>query len=213
MITLENINLRAGAFTIRNVNFEVPQGRYAMLMGRTGCGKTTILEAVCGLKTVEGGRIVLSGRDVTRLKPGARNIGFVPQDGALFSTTTVYGHLAFALHIRKWDRATVHQRVLEMADLLGIKHLLNRYPAGLSGGERQRVALGRALAFKPAILCLDEPLSALDDETREEMCSLLQKVQLATHVTTLHVTHHQYEAERLADHVFRIEKGAVRQIS
>lgn len=209
MIAFEHVTVRAGTFVIRDVNLEIPTGRYAVLMGRTGSGKTTLIEAACGLKNVEAGRILLDGRDVTHLKPGTRGIGFVPQDAALFSTTTVYGHLAFALRIRRWSRERIDRRVREMAKMLGIASLLERYPQGLSGGERQRVALGRALACRPGILCLDEPLSALDDETRDEMCMLLQQVQSITQVTILHVTHHRQEVDRLADMVFRINDGVV----
>jgi ABC-type sugar transport system ATPase subunit len=211
VIAFDHVTVRAGAFVIGDVNLEIPTGRYAMLTGRTGSGKTTLVEAVCGLKSVVTGRILLDGRDVTDLKPGARNIGFVPQDGALFSTATVRDHLAFALRIRRWPRDRLHLRVGEMAEMLGIAGLLHRFPQGLSGGERQRVALGRALACQPGILCLDEPLSALDDETRDEMCALLQRVQMITRVTILHVTHHRHEVDQLADMVFRIHNGKVEQ--
>src|SRR5690606_19706931 len=117
------------------------------------------LEAVCGLKSVTAGRVLLCGRDVTRLKPGERGVGFVPQDGALFPTMTVGQQLGFALTVRRWSAAAIKARVCELADVLGIEHLLHRTPQGLSGGERQRVALGRALSFRPGVLCLDEPLS------------------------------------------------------
>jgi ABC-type sugar transport system ATPase subunit len=122
---------------------------------------------------------------------------------------TVREHLAFALEIRKWSRPTIEKRVDELAELLGLTHLLNRKPFGLSGGEAQRVALGRALASKPPVLCLDEPLSALDDQTREEMYLLLKTVQQHTGVTTLHVTHHRLEATRLGDTVLVLRDGKV----
>ena len=176
-------------------------------MGKTGSGKTTLLEAVCGLRRVTAGRIVLGELDVTRLKPAERHIGFVPQDGALFSTMRVRDHLAFALIVRKTDQSVISKRVEELARLLEIRHLLDRSIHGLSGGEKQRVSLGRALAFRPSTLCLDEPLSALDDDTRAQMYDLLQHVREATGVTTLHVTHSMEEAERLADSWFRMESG------
>jgi len=125
---------------------------------------------------------------------------------------TVRDHLDFALMIRKVPKARCQQRVEELANLLGIEHLLDRKPRGLSGGERQRVALGRALSFQPKVLCLDEPLSALDDDTRVKMCELLSDVQKKTGTTTLHVTHNRDEAERLADFLFRIEDGQIRQV-
>jgi len=118
-------------------------------------------------------------------------------------------HLAFALVIQKTDRQVIQERVVELSRLLGIENLLDRRPHGLSGGEAQRVALGRALAARPGILCLDEPLSALDDETRREMYELLEKVQQNTGVTILHVTHNLDEAEQLADRILRLQNGKV----
>jgi ABC-type sugar transport system ATPase subunit len=209
MIAVENLTIRAGTFEISNVNIEIPTGQYAVLTGKTGSGKTTILEGICGLKPIVSGRIVLDGQDVTTLKPAERGIGYVPQDGALFVTMTVRDHLAYALAIRRWNSQEIAGRVDELADLLGITHLLHRRPKGLSGGERQRVALGRALAFKPTILCLDEPLSALDDDTRDEICSLLRSVQQNAPVTTLHVTHHWRETQQLADRILTLDNGAV----
>jgi molybdate/tungstate transport system ATP-binding protein len=211
MITVENLTVRAGSFALEGVSFALDTGQYGVLMGRTGCGKTTLLEAVCGLKPVRGGRVTLMGRDVTRLRPGERGVGYVPQDRALFPTMTVWDHLAFALAVRKWPADAVAERVGELADLLGIGRLLDRKPHGLSGGEAQRVALGRALSARPQVLLLDEPLSALDDETREEMCALLASVRRHTGVTTLHITHNASEAGRLADRVFRLRDGRIEE--
>lgn len=209
MIRLENLTVRVASFCLTGIDLEIPSGSYAVLMGRTGSGKTTVLEAICGLKPVAGGVIRLDGREVQHLKPAARGIGYVPQDRALFHTLTVRENLAFALRVRRWDRAAREARVEELARLLGLGPLLDRKPYGLSGGESQRVALGRALAARPGILCLDEPLSALDDETREEMYALLESVQRYAGVTILHVTHHRGEADRLADRVFHLQNGRV----
>src|SRR5207248_5678684 len=128
-----------------------------------------------------------------------RGVGYVPQDLALFPTLTVREHLEFALRIRRATAETIKHRVREFTELLGIGHLLDRLPRGLSGGESQRVALGRALTFHPRVLLLDEPLSALDEETRQEMYSLLKRVQKKTGVTTLHVTHSKAEARAMAE--------------
>jgi ABC-type sugar transport system ATPase subunit len=181
-------------------------------MGMTGSGKTTILEAIIGLRSVAGGRIWLDGNDVTRTKPALRGIGYVPQDGALFSTMTVHDQIALALYVRRVQPDAIRRRVAELAEMLGIADLLDRRPKGLSGGERQRVALGRALSFEPRVLCLDEPLSALDEETRQQMYSLLKRVRAQTGVTALHVTHSHEEAEQLADSVFRLKAGRVNQV-
>jgi molybdate/tungstate transport system ATP-binding protein len=209
MMVLDQVTVAAGSFELRGVSFTVPTGSYAALMGRTGSGKTTLLEAICGLRAVTSGRILLHGRDVTRLPPADRGIGFVPQEGALFSHLTVREHLAFALVIRKQAPDTIRARVDELASWLGLEALLDRRPQGLSGGETQRVALGRALSFRPEILCLDEPLSALDDETREATCAVLESLRARTGVTVLHITHNLAEADRLADVRLRIRNGNV----
>ncbi len=210
MIALQDVSVQAGAFRLNRISLHIPTGEYGILMGKTGCGKTTLLEAICGLKRVVSGTITLGDRDVTRLKPAERGIGFVPQDKALFSTMTVYEHLAFALRIRNWDDHALDTRVCELAELLGISALLTRRPYGLSGGESQRVALGRALSAHPHVLCLDEPLSALDEDTRQEICDLLATIQTQLGVTVLHITHDPHEATRLAQHIFRLEEGVIR---
>lgn len=207
MIVVNNLTVRAGAFSITGVSFEVPAGAYGVLMGKTGSGKTTLLEALCGLRRATSGSIAFMGRDVTHLKPAERGVGYVPQDRALFSTMTIREHLAFALVLRKWSDAEIDTRVHELAEMLGIAKLLKRKPQGLSGGEAQRVALGRALACRPGILILDEPLSALDEETKQEMYALLKTVREQSHVTALHVTHSRSEAELLGDKIFSIERG------
>jgi molybdate/tungstate transport system ATP-binding protein len=209
MIRLENLGLKQGDFTLDEVSFEIPSGSYGLLVGKSGCGKTTVLEAICGLREASSGKIYLADDEVISLKPGERGVGYVPQDGALFPTLSTREQLAFALRLRKVEPSSIAKRVEELATRLGIEHLLDRMPDGLSGGERQRVALGRALSIRPKFLCLDEPLSALDDETHDEICQLLIDTVKGTGVTVLHVTHNKSETERLADVVFRFEDGKV----
>ena len=213
MIHVEHLTVRAGSFSLSDVSFDVASGAYAILMGRTGCGKTTLLETICGLRRPVSGRIIVMNRDVTALKPGERGIGYVPQESVLFRTMTVRDHLAFALHIRQRSRKEIAQRVDELAEVLVLRHLLDRKPAGLSGGEAQRVALGRALAANPRILCLDEPLAALDHDTRVEVRDLLKRIQTQYGVTILHVTHDREEAARLADQQMILEHGRIQEVS
>lgn len=210
MIVVENLYVRAGDFRLQGVSFDVPAGTYGMLMGRTGSGKTTLLEAIAGLKPILSGQIVLGDVDVTHLKAAERNIGYVPQDGALFPTMSVRDNLGFALTIRQVPKRQITRRVDELAKMLEISHLLGRSIQGLSGGEGQRVALGRALAFRPSILCLDEPLSALDQDTKTQIIELLKRVQLETGVTCLHVTHNHQDADALADVRLQLVDGKIR---
>jgi len=205
MIAVEKLALRQGDFSLNDLSFELPEGAYGVLVGRSGCGKTSLLEAVCGLRPISSGRIILGGQDVTDLKPGERGVGYVPQDGALFPHLSVARQLAFSLVLRKTEPAQIAKRVDELSERLGIKHLLDRMPDSLSGGECQRVALGRALSLYPKYLCLDEPLSALDDETHEEIYGLLQQTVKGSDVTVLHVTHNKWEVESLADVVLRMK--------
>lgn len=209
MIRFNEISWHAGAFRLDAVSFTVPAGSYAVLMGKTGCGKTTLLEILCGLRQSAGGRVLIGERDVTALPPGERGIGYVPQDGAMFPTMTVREQIGFALKIRHWSVEMITARVQELSGQLGVAHLLDRLPQHLSGGERQRVALGRALAAKPSVLLLDEPLSALDEELRDELAALLKRVQREFGLTALHITHSRREAEQLADVLFRMEAGQV----
>lgn len=207
MISLRHITVQAGAFRLVDLSLEIPAGSHTALMGRTGSGKTTLLEGLCGLRRVSAGSVWIGGREVTQLPPGERGIGLVPQDGALFDHLTVREHLGFALEVRGWSSERQESRVRELAEWLRLIPLLERFPAGLSGGERQRVALGRALAFHPPVLCLDEPLSALDEETRGEIIAVLSEIRSRTGITTLHITHNRSEAERLADRILQLRDG------
>jgi len=211
VIRFENISWHTATFRLESVSFDVPAGRYAVLMGRTGCGKTTLLEILCGLRRQKSGRVHLADRDVTDEPPGTRGIGYVPQDGAMFPTMTVREQIGFALRLGQRPMAEIDQRVNELAVQLGVAALLDRLPQNLSGGERQRVALGRALAANPGVLLLDEPLSALDEELRDDLAVLLRRVQRDRGLTALHITHSRREAAQLADVLFRLDDGRVQQ--
>ena len=211
MIALENIVLRQGSFELRNIGLELAAGEYGVLMGGSGSGKTTLLEAICGLRKITSGRITLGERDVSQLPPAERGVGYVPQDRALFPMMLVREQLAFGLVLRALSQAQIAKRVNELAELLGITGLLDRMPDKISGGEAQRVALGRALAHRPSVLCLDEPLAALDEELHGEMCQLLERVHRETGVTILHITHSPSEARRLGGCHFRLSDGQVQR--
>jgi ABC-type sugar transport system ATPase subunit len=207
MILCEDLLIQQGAFSLGPLSLTIPTGKYAVLMGETGCGKTSLLESIVGLRQIASGKLIVDGVLVNRLPPAQRQFGYVPQDGALFTTMTVAENLSFALMIRGVSRREQIQRQNEIAQELGITHLLSRMPSNLSGGEKQRVALGRALAHRPKLLLLDEPLSSLDQKTRSEMIELLRVTHAHWGLTVLHVTHHNEEADRLAQIRFRLNKG------
>ena len=204
MIAVSGLCVAAGKFRLENVSFTIPAGAHAVLMGPSGCGKTTTLEAICGLRAMESGRIVIADKDVTCLPPAERNIGFVPQDGALFPHLTVWENAAFALKVRRRSPADIHSRVDELAVQWGLTHLLDRRVTDLSGGEKQRVALARAVAFRPPVLVLDEPFSALDVAGRELLRQHLQRLRGEEGITILHVTHDPSDAESLATQVINM---------
>jgi ABC-type sugar transport system ATPase subunit len=197
----------SGDFVLSGLSFRVDRGQYAVIMGRTGIGKTTILESICGLVALKSGRVIIQDQDVTKWGAADRNVGYVPQDLALFPTMTVNAHLEFAMRLRHVPKGTMRSRVGEIAEILRIEKLLDRKITGLSGGEAQRVALGRALTFGPAVLLLDEPLSALDSDTHQAVQSMLREINEKTGVTVLHVTHNQTEAASLADQQILIESN------
>jgi molybdate/tungstate transport system ATP-binding protein len=209
MIHLADISWRTPAFRLEAISFAVPAGKYAVLMGKTGTGKTTLLEIICGLRNPSSGRIWLGERDVSHEAPGSRGIAYVPQDGALFPTMTVEAQAGFALRMQKRPAREIHDVVTALANELGIEHLLKRMPQGLSGGEKQRVALARALAAKPSVLLLDEPLSSLDEDTQDDLVAVLKRMQREHAITVLHVTHSRREAEALADLRLSLRDGHV----
>jgi ABC-type sugar transport system ATPase subunit len=210
MIRLQNISWKAGNFALVNVSFEVPAGSYAVLMGKTGSGKTSLVEIICGLRLPQSGQVWLNDQEVTKRPPGERGLGFVPQDGALFPSMTVAQQIGFALRMQKAPPTQITQKVNQLASEMGITHLLDRKPPGLSGGEKQRVALARALAANPSVLLLDEPLAAVDEDTQTDLIELLRHTQQQHHITVLHVTHSSREAATLADLRLRLEDHQVR---
>ncbi|MHC4437401.1 MAG: ABC transporter ATP-binding protein, partial [Planctomycetota bacterium] len=195
MILAEEISFNIGTFEMRRLNIDIAEGEYFILLGPPGSGKTIFLECLCGLKKIQSGRIHIDGRDVTNLEPRRRGIGYVPQDYALFPHLSVERNIAFGLRVHGYAEANINKT----ADLLGIRHLLSRSVEGLSGGEKQRVALARALVLKPKILLLDEPVCALDEVTRQQVCAQLSDIQRRLGLTTVHVSHNLEEAFSVPD--------------
>jgi molybdate/tungstate transport system ATP-binding protein len=204
MLSVHNLSVQAGSFSIQNISFEIPTGTCVSLMGSSGSGKTTLMEALCGLRHITSGTVHLDDRDITHLRPGEREVALVPQDNALFPHLTVREHLAFGPTIQGWKKADISKRADELAEQLGITSLLSRTPENLSGGEAKRIALGRAIATRPSLLCLDEALTGLDDETYSDILTLLQSTISKGKLTTLHITHNRVEANQLADTVIEL---------
>jgi|JI10StandDraft_1071094.scaffolds.fasta_scaffold82606_2 molybdate/tungstate transport system ATP-binding protein len=211
MIRLHQICWQApgATFALLDIDLHVPPCTYAVLMGSTGCGKTTLMEILCGLRMPSSGRVEVNGFDVTRKEPRHRHIGYLPQDLALFPEMKVVDQIGFSPRVRGKDRDAIRSAVEALADELGITHLLDRRPQNLSGGEKQRVALARALAAEPAVLLLDEPLSALDEARRDDVAALLKNLQQKHQLTVIHVTHSRTEAEALADLRLSLRDGKI----
>lgn len=209
MIQLQDVSIVAGSFGLSNLSMRIDAGQYAVLMGKTGQGKTTILETIGGLQRCCSGKILVDDQNVTDLPPRHRGIGYVPQDVVLFPTMTVRDHLRLAMKVRGETNEKQNARAEKLADELGLTNLLDRYPSKLSGGEAQRVSLGRAVAFGPRVLLLDEPLSALDEATRTTMQSFLRRLHQHDGMTILHVTHDIAEAAALATVKYQLDNGCL----
>jgi len=208
MIRAEKILFSIGTFELQHLSIDIAKGEYFILLGPPGSGKTIFLECLCGLKKIQSGRILIDGRDVTRLEPRRRGIGYVPQDYALFPHLSVKQNISFGLRVHGYEETSIN----ETADLLGIRHLLSRSIDGLSGGEKQRVALARALVLKPKILLLDEPVCALDEVTRQQVCAQLSDIQRRLGLTTIHVSHNLEEAFSVADRAAILNQGLLQQV-
>jgi len=223
-VRVQNLHIDLGEFRLRDIDLDVAPGEYFVILGPTGAGKTVLLETIAGLYRPDSGRILVNSEDITAAPPEQRGVGFVYQDYALFPHLNVARNIAFGLRLQK-DlggfrrtagshnlRGLIKQRVVEVSKLLNIHHLLHRRPDTLSGGEQQRVALARALVVEPRLLLLDEPLSALDPKTREDLQREMARLHRELGTTTIHVTHDFEEAVALGDRIAVVHEGRIVQI-
>ena len=194
------------------IEIALGEGEFLSLLGPSGCGKTTALRLVAGFDRPDQGRIVVDGKDVTRVAPNKRDMGMVFQAYSLFPNMTAHQNVEFGLKIRGKDRTDRRKRVDDLLELVGLGHAGTRYPHQLSGGMQQRVALARALAIEPRVLLLDEPLSALDAKVRVQLREEIRRIQLELGITTLYVTHDQEEALSVSDHVAVMYRGRIEQM-
>ncbi len=197
---------------VDNVTVTFPESRFSVMLGPSGSGKSTTLYLVAGIYRPTSGSIYFGDRDVTNLPPKDRNVGLVFQNYALYPHMSVYENIAFPLRLQKLDENTIAAKVNEVAKLLRIEELLDRYPSQLSGGQQQRVALARALAKEPSVLLLDEPLSNLDALLRLTIRAELKKLQQKLGITAIHVTHDQAEALSMADIIIVMDQGRIEQV-
>ena len=202
----------SGAVAVSRVSLKIASGEFFSLLGPSGCGKSTTLRMVAGFVTPDEGQILIDGDDIVDRPPEKRDIGIVFQNYAIFPHMSVAENIAFGLRMRKVDRETIERRVRDALHQVGLDKYEGRYQRQLSGGEQQRVALARVLVTRPRILLLDEPLSALDKNLREEMKYWIKGLQRSLGITTIYVTHDQSEALTMSDRIGVMNKARVVQI-
>lgn len=199
-------------FAVKNLSLEIKDKSFMVLLGPSGCGKTTTLRCIAGLEKPDEGEIYIDDKLVNDVLPKDRDVAMVFQNYALYPHMSVFDNLAFPLKMRKIPKDQQKEKIEKAAELLGIKHLLDRKPRQLSGGEAQRVALGRAIVRNPKVFLMDEPLSNLDAKLRLHMRSELKKLQKKLGITTIYVTHDQVEAMTMADEIAIMDHGVLKQV-
>lgn len=212
-VTLKNIVKKYDTKTIINdVSLEIKDKEFLVLVGSSGCGKSTILRMIAGLEDITAGEIFIEDRCVNNVHPKDRDIAFVFQSYALYPHMTVYENIAFPLKMRNFAKEEIDKKVKEAAEILDLTEYLNRKPKQLSGGQRQRVALGRAIVRNPKVFLMDEPLSNLDAKLRVQMRSEIKKLHEKLQTTFIYVTHDQTEALTMGDRIVVLDKGIIQQV-
>ncbi len=213
-VSLEHIEkiYDGGVQAVWDFNLDIADGEFIVLVGPSGCGKSTTLRMVAGLEDITSGKLVIDGKDCTRLPPKDRDIAMVFQNYALYGHMTIYENMAFSLVLRKENKEVIHRKVMAAAEILDLKTQLNKKPKQLSGGQRQRVAMGRAIVRNPKVFLFDEPLSNLDAKLRGSMRREIMLLHKKLNATMMYVTHDQTEALTLADRIVCMSMGHVQQI-
>jgi len=206
-LSVRNLRFSIGAFTLDSLSLDVRLGEYYVLSGPNGAGKTVLIRLVCGILRPHAGEILVAGENVTDTPPWKRGIGYVPQEGFLFPHLSVLRNAEFGPRMQGLAENERRRRAEEALEMLGVAGLASRAVKGLSGGERQKVALARALAARPRLLLLDEPVSAIDEAARDTVCRELKALQQRLGITTVHVSHNSAETALVADRVGRMEAG------
>ncbi|MDD4299786.1 MAG: tungstate ABC transporter ATP-binding protein WtpC [Methanomicrobium sp.] len=211
MLKTKNVSIELGEFSLKKVSLDVKDGEYRVILGPTGAGKTILLETIAGIYIPDSGQVILKDEDITSKDPKDRRITMVYQDFVLFPHLSVYDNIAFGLKISGMHPSDIEKKVSKVSDILEISHLLKRDTINLSGGEKQRTAIARALVLEPDVLLLDEPLSALDINTREKLRKELKSLHKIYRTTIIHVTHNFEEVFSLADSVSVMNEGEIIQ--
>ncbi|WP_373483089.1 ATP-binding cassette domain-containing protein [Acetobacterium sp.] len=212
MVEIKNYSIQLGSFQLNNINLSISEKEIFAVLGRTGSGKTVLLESVAGFYRKFSGDVSIQGKPVIEIPLEKRQIGFVYQDFGLFHHMTVYENITYGLKIQRKDKAYKKEMADKMAEILSIGRILNQYPGTLSGGERQRTALARALILNPKLLLMDEPFSSLDPATKEMMYQQIKEIHKIFGCTILFVTHDFNEAQIMADRIGIMVKGELKGI-
>jgi putative spermidine/putrescine transport system ATP-binding protein len=212
-LTLSHISKQfADTYAVQDFNLDIDKGEFVSFLGPSGCGKTTTLRMVAGFEIPTEGKITLDGADITNKAPNQRHVGMVFQSYALFPNMTVSQNIGFGLRVRKASEPEIKERVKEMVSLVNLEKHADKYPFQLSGGQQQRVSLARALAIRPNVLLLDEPLSALDAKIRVSLRAEIRSIQKRLGITAIFVTHDQEEALSISDRIVVMYDGNVEQV-